>query len=161
MPYGDLQKQVVQRFASHADLELNQTTIEEREEFEPHLDNGHIVYAGVDYALILACAEEEAGHHPSGLAATTICPSSPLTCATVIADPHRPGHHELTYYPGERQRALGRCLQELNKADTANYADIQAVRENLERLKPSAPILKRPRRCSSKPLSRFAASACW
>ncbi|PJF35924.1 MAG: GTPase [Candidatus Thermofonsia Clade 1 bacterium] len=139
MPYGDLQKQVVQRFASHADLELNQTTIEEREEFEPHLDNGHIVYAGVDYALILACAEEEAdiilwdgGNNDLPFFASDL--------HIVIADPHRPGH-ELTYYPGEANARLADAFV-LNKVDTANYADIQAVRENLERLKPSAPIFE-------------------
>ncbi|MFQ3536585.1 MAG: cyclic 2,3-diphosphoglycerate synthase [Aggregatilineales bacterium] len=139
MPYGDLRRQAVQRFAEHADLDLHQTTIEEREEYEPHLDNGHVVYAGVDYAAILACAEEEAdiilwdgGNNDLPFFASDL--------HIVVADPHRPGH-ELAYYPGEVNVRLADIFV-LNKVDTANYADIQAVRRNLEALNPRAPIFE-------------------
>lgn len=139
MPYGDLQRQVVQRFASYADLDLHHTTIEEREEYEPHLDNGHVVYAGIDYCEILARAEEEAdivlwdgGNNDLPFIASDL--------HIVIADPHRPGH-EIAYYPGEVNVRMADAFV-LNKVDTANYADIQAVRENLQRLNPSAPIFE-------------------
>ncbi len=139
MPYGDLCKQAVQRFASYADLDLHETTIEEREEYEPHLDNGHIVYAGVDYAAILARVEEEAdvvlwdgGNNDLPFFASDL--------HIVIADPHRPGH-ELAYYPGEANVRMADVLV-LNKIDTANYADVQTVRANLHRLNPNAPIFE-------------------
>lgn len=139
MPYGDLRRQAVQRFGSYADLDLHQTTIEEREEYEPHLDNGHVVFAGVDYAAILACAEEEAdiilwdgGNNDLPFFASDL--------HIVIADPHRPGH-ELAYYPGEANARMADAFV-LNKVDTANYADIQTVRENLHSLNPRAPIFE-------------------
>ncbi|MFN7210786.1 MAG: cyclic 2,3-diphosphoglycerate synthase, partial [Aggregatilineales bacterium] len=139
MPYGDLSKQAVQRFSSHADLDLYQTTIEEREEYEPHLDNGHVVFAGVDYAAILACAEEEAdiilwdgGNNDLPFFASDL--------HIVIADPHRPGH-ELAYYPGEANARMADAFV-LNKVDTANYADVQTVRQNLQALNPRAPIFE-------------------
>ncbi|MCS6870793.1 MAG: cyclic 2,3-diphosphoglycerate synthase [Anaerolineae bacterium] len=139
MPYGDLCKQAVQRFASYADLDLHQTTIEEREEYEPHLDNGHVVYAGVDYAAILARAEEEAdiilwdgGNNDLPFFASDL--------HIVIADPHRPGH-ELAYYPGEANARMADAFV-LNKVDTANYTDIQTVRDNLHALNPRAPIFE-------------------
>jgi predicted GTPase len=139
MPYGDLRAQGVQRFASYADLDLHRTTIEEREEYEPHLDNGHIVYAGIDYCEILARAEAEAdivlwdgGNNDLPFIASDL--------HIVIADPHRPGH-EIAYYPGEANARMADAFV-LNKVDTANYADIQTVRENLHRLNPSAPIFE-------------------
>ncbi len=139
MPYGDLRAQSVQRFASYADLDLHRTTIEEREEYEPHLDNGHIVYAGIDYCEILARAEAEAdivlwdgGNNDLPFIASDL--------HIVIADPHRPGH-EIAYYPGEANARMADAFV-LNKVDTANYADIQTVRENLHRLNPSAPIFE-------------------
>ncbi|MBO9310527.1 MAG: GTPase, partial [Chloroflexi bacterium] len=139
MPYGDLRAQGVQRFASHADLDLHRTTIEEREEYEPHLDNGHVVYAGIDYCEILARAEAEAdivlwdgGNNDLPFIASDL--------HIVIADPHRPGH-EIAYYPGEANARMADAFV-LNKVDTANYADIQTVRENLHRLNPSAPIFE-------------------
>lgn len=139
MPYGDLSKQAVQRFGSHADLDLHQTTIEEREEYEPHLDNGHVVFAGVDYAAILACAEDEAdiilwdgGNND--------LPFFVSDLHIVIADPHRPGH-ELAYYPGEANVRMADAFV-LNKVDTANYADVQTVRQNLQALNPRAPIFE-------------------
>ncbi|PJF31526.1 MAG: GTPase [Candidatus Thermofonsia Clade 1 bacterium] len=139
MPYGDLRRQAVQRLGSYSDLDLHQTTIEEREEYEPHLDSGHVVYAGVDYAAILACAEEEAdiilwdgGNNDLPFFASDL--------HIVIADPHRPGH-ELAYYPGEANARMADAFV-LNKVDTANYADIQTVRENLHSLNPRAPIFE-------------------
>src|SRR5512139_620974 len=99
MPYGDLSKQAVQRFATYEDLEKHECTIEEREEYEPHLSNGIIVYAGVDYERILRQAEQEVdiilwdgGNNDFSFYVPDLL--------IVVADPHRPGH-ELTYHPGE------------------------------------------------------------
>ena len=99
MPYGDLAKQACQRFETYADLDKHECTIEEREEYEPHIDNGFIVYAGVDYEMILREAEKEAdvilwdgGNNDT--------PFYKADLHITLVDPHRPGH-ELTYYPGE------------------------------------------------------------
>jgi predicted GTPase len=100
MPYGDLAKQAVQRFATYEDLDRHETTIEEREEYEPHIDNGFVVYAGIDYERILREAEREAevilwdgGNNDT--------PFYRPDLHIAILDPHRPGH-ELSYYPGRR-----------------------------------------------------------
>jgi predicted GTPase len=139
MPYGDLSKQVVQRFASYEDLDTHDTTIEEREEFEPHLDNGMIVFAGVDYARILAAAEEEAdlilwdgGNND--------LPFLRSDLHIVVADPHRPGH-EISYHPGEAN-ARAADLFLINKVDTAAPDDVLTVRENLRALNPRAQVLE-------------------
>jgi predicted GTPase len=108
MPYGDLVKQKVQRFADYSDLDKHECTIEEREEYEPHLDNGIIVYAGVDYEAILREAEKEVdivlwdgGNNDFPFYVTDLL--------IVVADPHRAGH-ELRYYPGETNVRHGRCI---------------------------------------------------
>ena len=105
MPYGDLVKQAVQRFATYADLDKHQTTIEEREEYEPHIDRGIVVYAGVDYEAILREAEKEADVIVWDGGNNDIPFFKPDLWIT-LADPHRPGH-EVTYYPGETNLAGG------------------------------------------------------
>ena len=107
MPYGDLVKQRVQRFASYSDLDLHETTIEEREEYEPHIDRGIVVYAGVDYEAILRQAEQEAdvilwdgGNND--------LPFYKPDIHIVVADPHRAGH-ELSYWPGRARRRCWRA----------------------------------------------------
>jgi predicted GTPase len=139
MPYGDLAKQAVQRYATYADLDVQQTTIEEREEYEPHLDNGMIVYAGVDYEQILRQAEDEAdlilwdgGNND--------LPFYKSNFHIVVADPHRPGH-ETRYHPGEANVHAADAFV-INKVDTAVYDNIILVRENLRRLNPDAVVLE-------------------
>ncbi len=117
MPYGDLAKQRVQRFAEEADLVFHEVTIEEREEYEPHIANGSVVFAGVDYGAILAEAEKEAdvilwdgGNNDT--------PFYKPDVHITLVDPHRPGH-ELTYYPGETNVRMADVII-INKVDTAN-----------------------------------------
>ncbi len=139
MPYGDLVKQAVQRFANYADLDAHECTIEEREEYEPHLDNGLIVYAGVDYEAILRQAEQEVdiilwdgGNNDFSFYQTDLL--------IVVADPHRPGH-ELTYHPGETN-ARAADVFVINKVDTARPEDIMRVRENLRSVNPNAIMIE-------------------
>lgn len=139
MPYGDLVKQAVQRYASLADLDLNECTIEEREEYEPHLANGSIVYAGVDYERILRQAEQEVdivlwdgGNNDFSF----YVPDFNI----VVADPHRPGH-EVAYHPGETTARTADVFV-INKVDTANPENVIRVRENLQHLNPNAPIIE-------------------
>lgn len=135
MPYGDLAKQVWQRFASYEDLDNNECTIEEREEYEPHIANGILVFAGVDYEEILREAEKEADvivwdggnndipfYHPD--------------LHIVVVDPHRPGH-ELTYYPGEANLRMADVII-INKVDTASPENIETVRKNITAANPNA-----------------------
>lgn len=135
MPYGDLVAQKVQRYASYADLDKNQCTIEEREEYEPHLDNGVIVYAGVDYEAILRQAELEVdiilwdgGNNDFSFYRPDL--------SIVVADPHRAGH-EIRYHPGETNSRMADVFV-INKVDTANADSIIAVRENLRLVNPRA-----------------------
>lgn len=139
MPYGDLIQQRVQRFASYADLDTHRCTIEEREEYEPHLDQGHLVFAGVDYEAILREAEKEAdvilwdgGNND--------LPFYVSDFHIVVADPHRPGH-EMSYHPGEANIRMADVVI-LNKVDTANYEDILLVRHNIREMNPRAQILE-------------------
>lgn len=139
MPYGDLVKQKVQRFETYADLDKNQCTIEEREEYEPHLDNGVIVYAGVDYEAILRQAEKEVdvvlwdgGNNDFSFYVSDL--------SIVVADPHRPGH-ESSYHPGETNARLADIFV-INKVDTALPENVISVRENLRRLNPLAQIIE-------------------
>jgi predicted GTPase len=139
MPYGDLTKQAVQRFERYEDLEAADATIEEREEYEPHLAEGNIVFAGVDYAAILEQAEQEAdvivwdgGNNDTPF----IHPSLHI----VVVDPHRPGH-ELRYHPGEQNlRMADVCV--VNKTDTAPAEGVKAVIESIERVNPKARIVR-------------------
>lgn len=139
MPYGDLVKQKVQRFADYSDLDKHECTIEEREEYEPHLDNGIIVYAGVDYEAILREAEKEVdivlwdgGNNDFPFYVTDML--------IVVADPHRPGH-ELRYYPGETNVRMADVFV-INKVDTANPDDVITVRDNLHMLNPDAVVIE-------------------
>lgn len=139
MPYGDLTKQVVQRFASHEDLDKHNCTIEEREEYEPHIDRGNVVYAGVDYEKILRQAEQEAdvilwdgGNNDF--------PFFKPDLHIVVADPHRPGH-EVTYHPGETNLRMANVII-INKVETAYPEDIQVVRENARSANKHATIIE-------------------
>jgi len=139
MPYGDLVKQRVQRYESYADLDKHECTIEEREEYEPHLDNGVIVYAGVDYQAILEQAEEEVdiilwdgGNNDF--------PFYVPDMAIVVADPHRAGH-ETAYYPGETNLYLADVFV-INKVDTAEPDNVIAVREALRTINPEAVVIE-------------------
>ncbi len=139
MPYGDLTKQVCQRFASREDLDRYECTIEEREEYEPHITNGVIVYAGVDYEKILREAEKEAdiivwdgGNNDM--------PFYKPDLHIVVADPHRPGH-EVAYHPGETNLRMADVVV-INKVDTADPTNIETVRKNVKRLNPNAIIIE-------------------
>lgn len=139
MPYGDLAKQAVQRFGEYADLDKYQCTIEEREEYEPHLDNNMVVYAGVDYGKILHAAEKEANFilWDGG---NNDYPFYVPDLQIVVADPHRPGH-ELQYFPGEINARTADVVI-INKVDTANLENIVAVRENIRLVNPEAIIIE-------------------
>ncbi len=139
MPYGDLVKQAVQRFATYADLDTHECTIEEREEYEPHIDRGVIVYAGVDYAAILREAEQEADVVVWDGGNNDIPFFKPDLWITV-ADPHRPGH-EMTYYPGETNLRAADVVV-LNKIDTANYDNVRTVRTHVGALNPGAIVVE-------------------
>ncbi|MCE1253433.1 MAG: cyclic 2,3-diphosphoglycerate synthase [Anaerolineae bacterium] len=139
MPYGDLVKQKVQRFASYADLDKHECTIEEREEYEPHIDNGVIVYAGVDYEAILRQAEQEVdivlwdgGNNDFSFYVADL--------NIVVADPHRAGH-EKSYHPGETNIRIADVFV-INKVDTATPENVIAVRDNLYALNPSATVIE-------------------
>lgn len=139
MPYGDLAAQVVQRFASIDDLVHHKVTIEEREEYEPHIAIGSIIYAGVDYAAILAEAEQEAdvivwdgGNNDTSFLQADVY--------LVVVDPHRPGH-ELRYHPGETNLRLADVVV-INKVDTAPAEALEQVRANVRAANPRAVILE-------------------
>lgn len=140
MPYGDLAKQAVQRFASYDDLDLHKCTIEEREEYEPHLKNGVIVYAGVDYAAILAQAEKEAdvivwdgGNNDT--------PFYDPDLWIVVTDPHRPGH-ELSYFPGTANFARADIIL-INKVSSSEDAGVKMIEKNAKKINPGATIVYR------------------
>jgi predicted GTPase len=135
MPYGDLRAQVRQRFASYDDLDRAEATIEEREEYEPHLDRGHVVYAGIDYEQILRAAEQEAdvilwdgGNNDF--------PFIRPDLFVVVVDPLRAGH-ETSYHPGETNLRLADVLV-INKVDSATPEQIATVVGSIERLNPRA-----------------------
>jgi predicted GTPase len=139
MPYGDLVKQAVQRYASYADLDKHECTIEEREEYEPHIDNGVIVYAGVDYEKILRQAEQEVdivlwdgGNNDFSFYTSDLL--------IVVADPHRPGHEAL-YHPGETNVRAADVFV-INKVDTANPDNVIQVRNSLHDMNPNAVIIE-------------------
>ncbi|HUC34378.1 MAG TPA: cyclic 2,3-diphosphoglycerate synthase [Gaiellaceae bacterium] len=139
MPYGDLTKQALQRFERYEDLEAADATIEEREEYEPHLAEGNLVFAGIDYGAILERAEQEAdvvvwdgGNNDIPF----IHPDLHL----VVVDPHRPGH-ELRYHPGEiNLRMADACV--VNKIDTAPEEGVEAVLESIRSVNPGAAIVR-------------------
>ena len=138
MPYGDLRTQAVQRFSSYEDFDKNKCTIEEREEYEPLVDQGIIVYAGVDYGQILENAEQEAdlivwdgGNNDTPFYRPDI--------HIVLFDPHRAGH-ELLYFPGETNMLMA-DIAIINKVNTASLAQVELVRKNIEKHSPNAGIV--------------------
>ena len=139
MPYGDLAKQRVQRFADYSDLDKHECTIEEREEYEPHIDNGVIVFAGVDYEAILREAEKEVDIVLWDGGNNDFSFYKPDLLITV-ADPHRPGH-ELAYYPGETNIRAADVVV-INKVDTAKPEDVIKVRDNVYSVNPDAIIVE-------------------
>jgi predicted GTPase len=138
MPYGDLTQQVVQRFERYEDLEAADATIEEREEYEPHLAEGNLVFAGIDYATILARAEEETdvilwdgGNNDT--------PFIKPDVHVVVVDPHRAGH-ELRYHPGETNLRMAHvCV--VNKVDSASQENVDAVLDSIARNNPEARVV--------------------
>ncbi len=139
MPYGDLVKQAVQRYATYADLDKHACTIEEREEYEPHIDLGAVIYAGVDYERILREAEKEAdvivwdgGNND--------LPFYQPDVHIVVDDPHRPGH-DLTYHPGEANVRRADVIV-INKIDTADLKNISTVRQNIRVVNPRAIVIE-------------------
>jgi predicted GTPase len=139
MPYGDLVKQKVQRFATISDLKKHKCTIEEMEEYEPHVARGNVIYAGVDYEAILRQAEKEAdvvvwdgGNND--------LPFYKPDLVITVTDPHRPGH-ELNYYPGMTNLIIADVVV-LNKIDSANPENIEIVRNNILKYNNKAAIIE-------------------
>lgn len=139
MPYGELQRQAVERFATYSDLKKFDCTIEEREEYEPHLEKGIVVYAGVDYEKILRRAEGEAdliiwdgGNNDFSFYQSDL--------SIVVADPHRAGH-ELLYHPGETNFRMADIII-INKADSASKTGIQTVEQNARIANPKALVIR-------------------
>ncbi|HUK13602.1 MAG TPA: cyclic 2,3-diphosphoglycerate synthase [Thermoanaerobaculaceae bacterium] len=139
MPYGDLARQACQRFETYADLDKHECTIEEREEYEPHIDAGFIVYAGVDYEMILREAEKEADVilWDGGNNDTSFYKADLLI---TLVDPHRPGH-ELTYFPGESNFLMADLLI-VNKVQTADPIKVVEVIDNCRKYNPKARVIK-------------------
>jgi predicted GTPase len=141
MPYGDIAAQKVQRFASVADLDKHKCTIEEREEYEPHVVVGNIIYAGVDYQAIIEAAEND----PTGCdiiiwdGGNNDMAFLHADITFVVTDPHRPGH-ELSYYPSEINMRQADVVI-INKIDSADFANIQTLRTNIERINPKAQVV--------------------
>jgi predicted GTPase len=155
MPYGDLRKQEIQRFSTFKDFDEHQCTIEEREEYEPLVDLGIVVYAGIDYGKILKAAEKEAdviiwdgGNNDT--------PFYDPTVHIVLFDPHRAGH-ELRYYPGETNMLMA-DIAIINKVNTAKTRQVNKVRKNIRTHAPDADIIlaesavlvSRPKRIKGK-----------
>jgi predicted GTPase len=139
MPYGNLVKQTCQRFADFKDLDRYDCTIEEREEYEPHLERKTVVYAGVDYEKILRQAEKEADVILWDGGNNDYPFFKPDLLITVV-DPHRPGH-ELGYFPGE-QNLWSADVVVINKVDTAAFENVQTVKKNVERTNPDAVVIE-------------------
>ena len=139
MPYGNLAEQAVQRFASHADMDRHSCTIEEREEYEPYVERGAVIFAGVDYEAILRRAEEEAdiiiwdgGNND--------LPFYQSDYHIVVVDPHRPGH-EMRYHPGEANVRMADAIV-VNKIDTADAAGVDTVLRNVRTLNHGAAVVR-------------------
>ena len=141
MPYGDLAKQKVQRFATIDDLAKNKCTVEEMEEYEPHVVRGNVIYAGVDYEAILRQAEKD----PDGCdiilwdGGNNDFPFYKPDLMITVTDPHRAGH-EISYYPGEVTLRIADVVI-INKMDSSDYADILTVRKNIEDVNPTAVVI--------------------
>ena len=141
MPYGDLEAQKVQRFAAIEDLKKHNCTIEEMEEYEPHIARGNVIYAGVDYEAILRAAEND----PSGCdvilwdGGNNDFPFYKPDLMITVVDPHRPGH-ELSYYPGEVTLRIADVVV-INKIDSADFDNILTLRNNIEQVNPKAVVV--------------------
>ena len=141
MPYGDLSAQKVQRFAELADLEKHDCTIEEMEEYEPHIVRGNVIYAGADYGAIIRAAEND----PDGCDVIVWDGGNndfsfyEADLAITVVDPHRPGH-ELNYYPGEVNLRTADVVV-INKIDSADLAGIETVRSNIANVNPTAKVI--------------------
>jgi len=141
MPYGDLVAQKVQRFAEVGDLAKHKCTVEEMEEYEPHVVRGNVIYAGVDYEAIVRAAEKD----PKGCdvilwdGGNNDFPFYKPDLTITVADPHRPGH-ELSYYPGEVNLRIADAIV-INKMDSASPEGIQTVRESIEKVNPKATVI--------------------
>ncbi|MDA3909745.1 MAG: cyclic 2,3-diphosphoglycerate synthase [Bacteroidales bacterium] len=141
MPYGDLNAQKVQRFADVSDLEKHKCTVEEMEEYEPHVVRGNVIYAGVDYEAIVREAEKD----PDGCdvilwdGGNNDFPFYKSDLTITVADPHRPGH-ELSYYPGEVNMRIADAIV-INKMDSASPEGIQTVRESIAKVNPNADVI--------------------
>lgn len=138
MPYGNLEEQAVQRFADYSDLDKHRCTIEEREEYEPHIDRGNVVYAGVDYERILEQAQAEAdvllwdgGNNDF--------PFYHSDLLITVVDPHRPGH-ETQYHPGETNFRMADAVV-INKVDSAPAAQVEAVKAAIQEANPTAQVI--------------------
>ncbi|MFH0819236.1 MAG: cyclic 2,3-diphosphoglycerate synthase [Patescibacteria group bacterium] len=139
MPYGDLAKQAVQRFATYEDLVRHECTIEEREEYEPYIERGLVIYAGVDYGKILAEAEKEAdviiwdgGNNDT--------PFYKPNLHIVVVDPHRAGH-EINYHPGEVNFRMADVIV-INKMDSAKPENVKIIEDNIAKYNPNATVIK-------------------
>lgn len=139
MPYGDLGAQAVQRFATFEDMDRHECTIEEREEYEPYVAMGAVIYAGVDYEAILRQAEAEADIIVWDGGNNDV-PFYRSQFHVVVVDPHRPGH-EVKYHPGETNLRMAGVVV-INKVDTADYDNIVTVQHNVRRVNPNAIIVK-------------------
>jgi predicted GTPase len=141
MPYGDIAAQKVMRFASVEDIDKNKCTVEEMEEYEPHVIRGNVIYSGVDYEAIIRAAEND----PDGCdvvlwdGGNNDFPFYESDLHVTVVDPHRPGH-ELTYYPGETTLRLADVVV-INKIDSADGADINTVRKNVAAVNPGAIVI--------------------
>jgi predicted GTPase len=141
MPYGDLLAQKVQRFAKIEDLAKHKCTVEEMEEYEPHVVRGNVIYAGVDYEAIVRAAEND----PDGCdvilwdGGNNDFPFYKTDLMVTVVDPHRPGH-ELNYYPGEVTLRIADVVV-INKMDSASPENIQIVRESIEKVNPGAIVI--------------------
>jgi predicted GTPase len=141
MPYGDIVAQKVMRFASLEDIDKNNCTVEEMEEYEPHVIRGNVIYSGVDYEAIIRAVEND----PDGCdvvlwdGGNNDFPFYKSDLHVTVVDPHRPGH-ELTYYPGETTLRLADVVV-INKMDSADAADINTVRKNVAAINPDAIVI--------------------
>ncbi len=141
MPYGDIAAQTVQRFAELSDLEKHNCTVEELEEYEPHVARGNVIYAGVDYEAILRAAEKDQGGCDVILweGGNNDFPFYKSDLQVTVVDPHRPGH-ELAYYPGEVSLRIADVVI-INKMDSADPAGIETVRKNIASVNPEAVVI--------------------
>ena len=139
MPYGDLTKQIAQRFETVEDLKLHDCTIEEMEEYEPHIERGSVVFAGVDYQKIVEQAEQEADII-LWYGGNNDLPFYKPDLFIVVADPHRPGH-ELKFYPGESNLRMADVVV-INKMDSADKKNVDIVKSNIADLNPKAVVIE-------------------